>query len=201
MRVRVLFLTEAAGEGLGSHSPNHDVEGGDCCVRGGRNEGPTCYTGKPHWGIAKKVCSVDQCSAHGRVERGQPGELHQKAILGCREGVWRRPVRGSAHGRVEGQSGEGASGGVKGPRTSGACGNACEGANDNGSVQGSGSAHGEASGGARVDCEEGRANQRVGVHDGGGASGCDDTLTGGNGGSLNGGDGRSQGGRSDTGCG
>jgi hypothetical protein len=63
MRVRVLFLTEAAGEGLGSHSPNHDVEGGDCCVRGGRNEGPTCCTGKPHWGIAKKVCSIEQYSA------------------------------------------------------------------------------------------------------------------------------------------
>jgi hypothetical protein len=29
--------------------------------------------------------------------------LHRKAILECRkEGVWRRPVRGSAHGRLEG---------------------------------------------------------------------------------------------------
>jgi hypothetical protein len=42
-----------------SHSPNHDVEGGDCCDRGGVNEGRTCCIGKPHWGAAKKACSVD----------------------------------------------------------------------------------------------------------------------------------------------
>jgi hypothetical protein len=47
----------------GSHSSNHDVEGDDCCDGGAVNEGPTCCTGKPHWGAAKKACSVDQYGA------------------------------------------------------------------------------------------------------------------------------------------
>jgi hypothetical protein len=32
----------------GSHSPNHDDEGGDFYDGGGMNEGPTHCTGKPH---------------------------------------------------------------------------------------------------------------------------------------------------------
>jgi hypothetical protein len=32
----------------GSHSPNHGVEGDDCCDGGDVNEGPTWCTGKPH---------------------------------------------------------------------------------------------------------------------------------------------------------
>jgi hypothetical protein len=32
----------------GSHSPNHSVEGGDCCDGGDVNESPTCCTRKPH---------------------------------------------------------------------------------------------------------------------------------------------------------
>jgi hypothetical protein len=36
-----------------SHSPNHDVKGGNCCgrgrgARGGVDEGPTCCTRKPY---------------------------------------------------------------------------------------------------------------------------------------------------------
>jgi hypothetical protein len=44
----------------GSHSPNHDVEGGDCCDGGSVNEGPTCCTEKSYWGAAEKACDVDQ---------------------------------------------------------------------------------------------------------------------------------------------
>jgi hypothetical protein len=47
----------------GSHSLKHGVEGGDCCDGGCVNEGPTCCTGKPHWGTAKKACGVDQYEA------------------------------------------------------------------------------------------------------------------------------------------
>jgi hypothetical protein len=32
----------------GSHSSNHDVEGGNCCDGGGVNEGPTCCIEKTH---------------------------------------------------------------------------------------------------------------------------------------------------------
>jgi hypothetical protein len=32
----------------GSHSLNHDIEGGDCCGGGSVNEDPTCYTGKAY---------------------------------------------------------------------------------------------------------------------------------------------------------
>jgi hypothetical protein len=47
-----------------SHSPNRDIEGGDCCgggrgAIGGVNKGPTCCTGKPYWGAAKKACCAD----------------------------------------------------------------------------------------------------------------------------------------------
>jgi hypothetical protein len=31
----------------GSHSPNHSVEGGNCCDGGNVNEGPTCRTRNP----------------------------------------------------------------------------------------------------------------------------------------------------------
>jgi hypothetical protein len=69
-----------------------------------------------------------------------------------------------------------------------------------------------ANGGVRAGCDEGRAVRRVGVRDDSGtrdgayrgASDCNDThgaLTGGGGGNLKGGDGRSQGGRSDVGGG
>jgi hypothetical protein len=34
--------------GCGSHSPNHDIKGGDCCGGGDVNKGPTWCTGKPH---------------------------------------------------------------------------------------------------------------------------------------------------------
>jgi hypothetical protein len=47
----------------GSHSPNHGIEGGDCCGGGSVNEGPTCCTGKPYWGVAEKACDVDQYGA------------------------------------------------------------------------------------------------------------------------------------------
>jgi hypothetical protein len=89
-------------------------------------------------------CRLVWGSVHGRVKGGQPGGLHRKAILGCyEEGMWRRPVRGSAHGRVEGRLGGGTSGGAcggasddyGGPRTSGARTSACGGANGGDSVQ------------------------------------------------------------------
>jgi hypothetical protein len=46
-----------------SHSPNHGVEGGDCCGGGSVNEGPTCCTGKPYWGAVKKACDINQYGA------------------------------------------------------------------------------------------------------------------------------------------
>jgi hypothetical protein len=67
---------EAVGEGLGFHFLSHDVEGGDYCDGGSRNEGPTCSTGKPHWGVVKKACGVDQYRAppmDGSKEDGQAG--------------------------------------------------------------------------------------------------------------------------------
>jgi hypothetical protein len=54
-------------------SPNHSVQGDDCCGGGSVNEGPTCYTGKPYWGDAKKVCNVDQYGALPMNEYGQAG--------------------------------------------------------------------------------------------------------------------------------
>jgi hypothetical protein len=60
----------------GYHSPNHGVEGGDCCGRGNVNEGPTCCSGKPHWDVAEKVCDVDQYGAScmdGSKEDNQAG--------------------------------------------------------------------------------------------------------------------------------
>jgi hypothetical protein len=52
----------------GFHSLNHGVKGDNCCdggrdAIGGVKEGPTCYTGKPYWGAAKKACGVDQYGA------------------------------------------------------------------------------------------------------------------------------------------
>jgi hypothetical protein len=44
----------------GSHSPNHSDEGGDCCDRGGMNEGLTWCIGKQHWGTTKKSCDGNQ---------------------------------------------------------------------------------------------------------------------------------------------
>jgi hypothetical protein len=54
---------EAVGKGL-RVSPNRDIKGGDCCgggrgAIGGVNKGPTCCTGKPYWGAAKKACCAD----------------------------------------------------------------------------------------------------------------------------------------------
>jgi hypothetical protein len=59
-----------------SHSLNHDVEGSDCCGGGRVNEGPTCCTRKPYWGVAKKACDVDQYEAppmDESKEDSQPG--------------------------------------------------------------------------------------------------------------------------------
>jgi hypothetical protein len=65
-------VTGAGGAGVGelkqparndgSHSPNHDVEGGNCCGggtggKGGVSEGPTNY------GATKKACGADQYKA------------------------------------------------------------------------------------------------------------------------------------------
>jgi hypothetical protein len=60
----------------GSHSLNHSIEGGDCCDECSMNEGPTCCTGKLHWGAVKKACSVDQYGAPPMDESkdGQMGE-------------------------------------------------------------------------------------------------------------------------------
>jgi hypothetical protein len=60
----------------GSHSPNHGIEGGDCCGGGRVNEGPTCCTGKAYWSAAKKACDVDQYEAlpmDGSKEDDQAG--------------------------------------------------------------------------------------------------------------------------------
>jgi hypothetical protein len=60
----------------GSHSPNHDIEDGNCCSGGRVNEGPACCTGKPYWGVVKKACDVDQYGAppmDGSKEYGQAG--------------------------------------------------------------------------------------------------------------------------------
>jgi hypothetical protein len=55
----------SAPEDCGSHSPNHDVEGGNYYggARGrgrGVNKGPTSCTEKSYWGVTKKVCYADQ---------------------------------------------------------------------------------------------------------------------------------------------
>jgi hypothetical protein len=47
----------------GSHSPNHSVEGGDCCGGGRVNKGPTCCTGRPYRGAVMKACDVNQYGA------------------------------------------------------------------------------------------------------------------------------------------
>jgi hypothetical protein len=39
---------EPTGERLGFDSPNHGVEGGDCCGGGRVNEGHAYYMGKPY---------------------------------------------------------------------------------------------------------------------------------------------------------
>jgi hypothetical protein len=59
-----------------SHSPNHGVEGSDCCGEGRVNKGPTYGTRKPYWGAAEKACDVDQYGAppmDGSKEDGQVG--------------------------------------------------------------------------------------------------------------------------------
>jgi hypothetical protein len=60
----------------GSHSLNHSTKCGDCCGGGRVNEGPTCCTRKPYWGVTKKACDVDQYGAppmDGSKEDGQAG--------------------------------------------------------------------------------------------------------------------------------
>jgi hypothetical protein len=74
---------------------------------------------------------------------------------------------------------------------------ACRGTSGDCSGQGAN----RANGGAHAGYDEGRADRRVGARDGNGASGCDGThgaLTAGDSGSMKGGDGCSQGDRSDT---
>jgi hypothetical protein len=82
---------------------------------------------------------------------------------------------------------------------------ACGGANDGCSGQGVGDARDRASRDAHVSCDEGRVDQRVVARGSGGArggasgyAGTHDTLTGGDGCSLKGGEGRNQDGRSDA---
>jgi hypothetical protein len=84
-----------------SHSLNYGVEGGDCYGKGSANEGATCCTRKPYWGVTEKACDIDQYGAPPMDVKGRlSGGLHRKDILGCREeGVRCRPVWGSAHGR------------------------------------------------------------------------------------------------------
>jgi hypothetical protein len=73
----VIELRQPARD-CGSHSSNHSVEDADCCGGGSVNERPTCYTGKPYWGAAKKVCGVNQYGAppmDGSKKGGQAGAL------------------------------------------------------------------------------------------------------------------------------
>jgi hypothetical protein len=93
--------------------------------------------------------------------------VHRKATLGRRkEGVRWRPVRGSAHGRVEGRPGRSANGDAYrgandscgGPGTSGSV---CGGANGGGSVQGLGGAHDATSKGTHTGCKEEKVGRRV----------------------------------------
>jgi hypothetical protein len=77
------------------------------------------------------------------------------------------------------------------------------GTNDGCSGQGADDAHSRASRGAHGDCDEGRADRRVGTRGSGGTHGgaydsTHNALTGGGGDNLKGGDGRSQGSRSDA---
>jgi hypothetical protein len=58
----------------GSHFPNHDIEGGDCCDGGGVNEGPTLCTKKSHWGTAKKACGGNQYWALPMDESKEDGQ-------------------------------------------------------------------------------------------------------------------------------
>jgi hypothetical protein len=138
--------------------------------------------------------------------------------VGCHEeGVRHRPIRSSAHGRVEGRPGEGANSGAyggasdscDGPGASDARGSACGGTNDGSNVQGP---SGGVSRDTHMGYEEEKAGRRVasnGAHDnacGGTNGGCNGqgasgALTGGGGGSLKGGDGRNQGGSNDVGGG
>jgi hypothetical protein len=76
-------------------------------------------------------------------------------LRGACEGPRVSDARGGACG--------GASGGRGGPGASGARGSVCRGAKGNGGVQGPGDARDGAVGGAHVDCDEGRADRRVGV--------------------------------------
>jgi hypothetical protein len=58
----VVELRQTARD-CGSHSLNHNVEGGDCCGRGSVNEGSTYCTERPYRGAAEKACDVDQYGA------------------------------------------------------------------------------------------------------------------------------------------
>jgi hypothetical protein len=70
----------------GSHSPNHNVKGSDCCDGGSVNECPTCCTGKPYWGAAEKAYDVDQYGAppidrsKKDVQAGCTGKLYWGAM-------------------------------------------------------------------------------------------------------------------------
>jgi hypothetical protein len=120
-----------------------------------------------------------QCSTH--LHDLIIGGLHQKAILGCHEeGVRCRPVRGSAHGRVEGRLGGGTSSSASddcgGPGVSGARGVVYRGTSGDGSVQGLDDTRIGASEGAHACYDEWRSDRRVGACDGSGTtSSCDDT--------------------------
>jgi hypothetical protein len=81
------------------------------------NKGPACCIGKPYWGVTKKMCDVDQYEAPP-----MDGSKEDSQASCTRNPYWGAAKKacgvnqGSAHGRVEGWPGGGASGG--GARTS-----------------------------------------------------------------------------------
>jgi hypothetical protein len=145
-----------------------------------------------------------QSSAHGWVE-GQPGGgPHGGACKGVNDGWGSQGAggaRGSAYGATHAGSGKGRDCQSAEARSGGTRSSANKGARNYSGHGAQGSVRGEAcngahnDGGARADCGEGKADRRVGAR--GSSANCYGgahvTLTGGSGGSLNGGKGRGQG--------
>jgi hypothetical protein len=162
----------SGGTSDGCGGPGADSAHDGVCE--GVNDSAPAGIGDAYGGANGSCCVQGVDGAHGEASRG--------ARVGCEEGK---------SGRKMGAHGDG-----------GTRGGACGGTNGGCSGQGVSGVRNGARRGACAGFEEGKAYQRVGLCGSRGASGCNgshDALTGGGGGSIKGGDGRSQGDQSDAG--
>jgi hypothetical protein len=146
----------------------------------GMNEGPTCYTRKPHWNTAKKACNVDQYGAppmDGSKEDDQAGCTEKPywgaAKKACSVNQYGAPpMDGSKDGQAEVPTAAATSKGLAAP-TAGPAGALTpatkkrrvdsDGARDNACGGTNGGCNGQGAGGAHVSYDEGRARRRVGA--------------------------------------